>query len=880
MTWFPGFRRPPPDVASEVDEELDGHLAMRVDENLRRGLTPDDARREAERRLGARGPIARASMRIRGRRESALRAIRTDIRQTWLGLKRSPRLFICAAVVAAAGLATSLAAALVADALLLRVPAGIRDAGRLRSALDAFDGTHGVLMSYAFFAALDRGAPELQPFVWGDRDLQVIAGSSARVWNGSLVSGSYFDALGTRAAAGRLVSSADVASRRSVVVVSGRMALTFAADVSSALGRTLTVNGQPFDVIGVAERAFRGVEAGAPTDLWLPITVEPDVSTVNVFPDGHTTRGFLTAPDIGWLRGGIRLPPGTTDEAAAARLTAIARRVEASRPLPDRSVMLQARPWLSPFSGDRDRVDAVLVPIVWSVGLTLLLTAACLGSLFAGRVADRQRELGLRVALGAGRGRIARLVSFEVVAATGAGAILSIPAVLALLAAARDFQLTSGIRVADAAPPFDPRAAVLLSTFAAGVAICAAIAPLVLLRRSTPAIQTGSTRVTTSGGAVRRILVAAQVAVACALLSGSLQLTRTIAALVGRPLGFDAASVAYVELNPSGAGLDRAARAALIDRLLSAGGTMVALADEPPNGGESTMFAKGEDAAANDRFIAAWTTRIAGPYFETLGTSVVAGRAFTAADRDRPVVILSEPLVEWYWPHASPASAVGRRVRVGGPTGTDREIVGVVPGLRDLTLRASLGARLYLPLDEDTETLTVLARSPAPAAEATSVSARIRDMDSRLVPLRSGTLAGLMLRTVEQRQVFRFITGLVGVGSLVLIAVGVWGLAEATLRRRWREFGVRQALGATRRHVARLAMADAWFVAAIGGAAGVTAAWQFGRLLRAWLFGVTPSDPLSLATAGALVIAAAVLGAAWPARQAARLDAATLLRAD
>jgi len=198
--------------------------------------------------------------------------------------------------------------------------------------------------------------------------------------------------------------------------------------------------------------------------------------------------------------------------------------------------------------------------------------------------------------------------------------------------------------------------------------------------------------------------------------------------------------------------------------------------------------------------------------------------------------------------------------------------------VRDVSLRGRGDGRIYFPFGDDAETLTVMRRAPEPGAAANALARQVLDLDARLVPVRSGAVTDLIRRSLDQRMMFRLITTIVGIGSLFIVGVGVWGLAHGTVARRWREFGLRLALGADRREVLRLAMKDAAIVLAAGGTAGLFAAWQFGRALESWLFGVTARDPLTLVGAAALVSVAVLAGNSLPARRASRLDPAELLR--
>jgi hypothetical protein len=539
-------------------------------------------------------------------------------------------------------------------------------------------------------------------------------------------------------------------------------------------------------------------------------------------------------------------------------------------------VIVRERPWVSPFGGERDRLSSVLRPLATAVLTTLALTSACLGSLFVSRVASRRRELVLRLALGCARARLVRLVAAESVIVVAAGGLAAVPMVYGLLAVAGDLQLAPGISISDVAHTLDGRALGIFAVGTIAAALVAAVPAVLAAVRFTGAPVVGDARVVWTGNTFRRVLMAAQAAAGCTLIAGAMLLTRSIDALLDRPIGYDADHVAFAEISPAGSGLSEAETSALVGRVL-ASGSEIAVADEPPHSGQNTLFMVGLDGRRPDAVVTP-VTRIAGPFFEVLGARPIAGRLFQPGDVNRRVAIVSAPYAAWWWPSSG---AVGRLVRIGD-RGPDYEIVGVVPGFRDLGFKGEPVSRVYLPLDQQTESLTLLAhrRDPAKGAGADGLVDAARGLDPRLVPVRSGTMAQIARRTIEQRLVFRSITAVVGAGSMLMILVGVWGLAHDSLERRRREFGVRQALGASRFDVVRLAGRDARFVAVAGGACGLAAAWQFGRVLESWLFGVNAHDPTSLATAVILVTFAAFGGAASPARQAARMDGAALLRED
>ena len=874
------------DLSRDVAEELESHIQIRIDENLARGMTAAEARREAEQRFGPMRPPLEASTRIRRRERTWYRTWRIDLAQAWRSVRRSPRLTALGVAVAVIGLTTAFAASVVTDALTLRGPAGVPRAGELWSVLETVDGTRPTLMSHEAVQAMERLAGDLKPFAWGVRDVQVVRDGFAQSMPAELVSGSYFASLQTTVRAGRWITADDVRQTNRVAVLGADLARRLSADASALVGQHLALNNQPFEVVGVAGGGFRGVASADPVEIWLPVTVEPAISTPRVRPDGVTVRGVLSMPGTGWMRAGVRKPVSLGREALADRLGHAVAQSGAPSQARKKGVIVGERPWVSPFGGERERLAAVLRPLAAAVVTTLALTSACLGSLFISRVASRRRELVLRLALGSGRARLVRLVAAESTVVVAVGGLAAMPMVYGLLALAGDLQLAPGISISDVAHTLDERALGIFAACTIATALVAAVPPVLAAVRFTSAPVVGDARVIWTGNGFRRVLMAAQAAAGCMLIAGAMLLTRSIDALLDQPIGYDAANVAFAEISPAGSGLSEGETATLVERVLATG-SGIAVADEPPHSGQNTLFMLGLDGRRPDAIVTP-VTRIAGPFFEVLGARPIAGRLFEPADRNRRVAIVSAPYAAWWWSSPKlPASAgseggsraVGRVVRIGD-RGPDYEIVGVVPGFRDLGFKGEPVSRVYLPLDQQTESLTLLAHRRDLAKGADGLVDVARGLDARLVPVRSGTMAQIARRTIEQRLVLRTITTIVGAGSILMVLVGVWGLAHDSLERRRREFGVRQALGASRFDVVRLAARDARFVAVAGGACGLAGAWQFGRVLENWLFGVSAHDPASLVTAVTLVAFAAFGGAASPARQAARMDGAALLRED
>ena len=856
-------RRHDPQLTRELQEEVQTHLDMRTDELMRRGLPAASARRAAEARLGPIAPILEESARVRRRGRAIRRALVADVRHTVTGIRRAPASTSLAVGVAAVGLGTMLAALTVADALLIRPPAGVVRAHELHSVLDSYRQDRPTMLSYATVSAIARTPAVEDFFAWGEREVQIRRGTESATLTSALVSGTYFRVLGVRPAVGRLLGDDDAMRANRVVVLSALAARRLDAQPGTAL----LVNGQPFDVAGIAASSFRGVDATHPVDVWLPVETEPLIAKTSVFPDGRTVKGYIGA-EIGWMWGGVRIRRTDLRPSVEAAVTSTVRLLRSD--LPERRAIVQPRIWIPPFSGNREQLETVVQPLVSLGLLILLLTAATLGSLFVARIAIRQRDFTIRLALGASRRRLLQLTAMEMGLIAIAGAVLGGVAYAGLLQAVSHLQLLPGIVVADAVRDLDLRTLGILAVLACVTFLFAAVGPLVFVCRMKGTMLDGA-RLTAPGGRWRTAMMTLQVGAAGALLVGAFLLTQSLRALRAQPIGFDAADVTFVQTDPGTAGLSDAERVALAARILRERVTSpLAIADEAPFRGNAALIASG-DGAVNPKPVAVPATRVAGPYFETLGVPFVAGRNFDDRDRGRRVTIISQPLADGWWPKQS---AVGRVIRVGA---TSYEVIGVVTGIRDLSLRARPTARLYLPFSDETEALFVFMRS-GEARRQVALRQLIESLDPRVAVTSSGTLDQLMTRTIEQRLLLRAFTAVVGGGSLLLVVAGVWGLSHSNLVRRWREIGIRQALGAPRRATVLFTYRDACVVAVAGGLLGVAGGYQFGQLMTSLLFQVQPADVRTLAAAAGLVMFTALAGALIPARQALRYDLPQLLR--
>ena len=687
----------------------------------------------------------------------------------------------------------------------------------------------------------------------------------------SIVSSQYFDVLGATPLAGRFFRGGE---SRPLAVVTER----FWRDRLSAgplEGRTVRLDGESYDVVGVAPASF-ALPSG--TQVWT--VAKDDVARLSMVTDFDPTM-FRGARYLGVYG---RLAPGATVASADAEIAAIAARLE--REFPDNR-------------GCGARVEALAADLGAQVGrpvallaggsaAMLLLTCANVAGLFLARSLARRREIAVRAALGAGRaGLVGRAVAESWILALVGGALgIGLAAWGAPL-------LVKSLPGADAAgrivgvPLVAVAFAALLATAAA---FAAAIAPTLGALRVPAAVALAAARgaLGPSRSRLRTALVVAQAAVAALLVVSALLVARSLARLVAVDPGFDANGVVTTRLwAPSRSDFPRERRAELLERAVAAAKTAPGVADAggilklPLTGAsfsagltiDGIPFEEGEEPDV------CWRV-VTDDYFTTLGIPLVAGRGFAPADtRGELVALVNRTLALRFWPGES---AVGRRIR----TGLDAEsgwvtIVGVVGDTPQTDLVTPAAPEMYRPLGQPnrfgSETV-VLAVRTSPGFSAEVLRERVRSVSPELVLDDDVPLANVVRKATANERLLGTLLASFGLVALILAGIGLYGVLALLVAERRRELGLRMAVGATSRDLGAYVVRRAALQALLGAAIGLPAALAAGRLLRAWLHEISPSDPWSLGGAVA-ALAAAALAASWlPARRAARTDPATVLR--
>jgi predicted permease len=703
-----------------------------------------------------------------------------------------------------------------------------------------------------------------------------------------LVSGNYFSTLGVGAWIGRPITSDDeTAGGVPAAVLSYLFWERVFNQDPSAIGKTIYLNARPCTIVGVAPRQFFGISAGglngAPRiDVMVPIRAK-----TQLMGTGHRLVDPWT-PDQFWLqmmgrRGAADLP---AIESELAATVAAGLPDESGRQMGGEPPYGSAEPGGQGLDTLRHAYRNPLLLVMAVVGLTLLMACANLAGLLLARAASRQKEILVRLALGARRSRLVRqlLVEGALLSAAGAvaGLVLSYAGLQALLA-------LLGTGTSPVFVQVRPDLRVLAFTLSISLLTTFLFALAPALRATSVPVAHGLKQETPGAGTQRfgsvRTLVAAQIAVATLLVSGAILLERTLANLRSVPLGFNAGHLVVFDIAPGRNGYDEERGSRLYTRALER------LRDTPGVVGAtlsqerlvSGYVASGDVRIEGRRKRADSTFNFVGPdFFEVMQIPVIAGhgiglRDIAAAPR---IAVVNETFVRT---HLGGVSPLGTRFRWTYKGRGDVEIVGVVRDARYDRLRTDPPPTIYVPYTQRDwgwpDQLAVEVRiAGAPAAAVAAIRRSMSELDRNLPLMDLKTQEAQIDEMLLQERLFASLVSLFGSIALALACVGLYGLVASSVAGRTREIGVRMALGASRGAVLRMLLRQVVFTAAGGLAAGLCAAWMLARVVESRLFGVKPHDPATLAMAAGAVLLVSLAAALWPARRATRIDPVRALR--
>ena len=905
------FRRA--QIVEAVDDELAFHLDMRTQRLIACGMPPEAARREALRQFGDVDSVRRDCVTYDEERERTMRRrnyseeLLQDLAYATRTLRRNLGFSLVVVLTLAFGIGANTAIFTLVDAVLLRQLdvrrpeelVAVGDPARVTSLSQG--GPRFDLLSYPVYEEIRHRASVFQGGVLAsgraDRVELAIDGREAERARGRYVSGNFFSVLGVPAALGRTFGAEeDVAPGASPVVVISHdyWVRRFAAD-PRAVGKKILINDVPMTIIGVARDGFRGEVVGITYDVWLPITMQPVLMPHQRFLDDWTTSWLL-------LLG--RLRPGATIEQARAEVATITQQamsdhVSAFRFSSPATVLAEVRDHKVPvesgargFSRMRSNFHAPLLILMAGVSLLLLIVCANVANLLLARAIARGREIGVRLALGAGRGRLVRQLlteSFVLALAGAAGG---------LLVASWGSRLLVTLALNANTIPIDLRFDLPVLTFTLALSLGAValfgLAPAIrasrvdlatTMRAQTRAVSAG---LGAAGGRrlpAAKLLIAGQVALAVVLLTGAGLLVRSLRALESQPMGLDREHLLIVDLDIGTRGYSTAQRNTLVQDLAArfqriSGVQGVSYSENGIFSGtesQSSITAEGFTARAPDDSLVSYD--VVGPHYAAaIGARLLQGRDLEASDNvpSAPAILVNETLARFYFPGGS---AVGKWIRSDTTT---MHIVGVIADVQDHDLRAAPVRRYYAPFLAAQDAPVAARFEIRTAGEPTRIGPEVRRIltaaDAKLPIDGIDPLSRLTGQSVrEERLLARLATGF-GVGALLLAAIGLYGVMTYAVTRRTGEIGLRVALGARRTEVVSLVVGDAMRVVGLGFVVGLPVALGILRFLRAQLHGIDTADPFSLGLALAVLLISALVAVMLPALRASRVSPMVALR--
>jgi predicted permease len=869
----------------ELGDEVQHYLDQATAANVASGMSFADAARAARLEIGN-ATTVREEVRSHGW-ENAVSSIVADLRYGGRMLRRSPvfTVVVVGVISLGTGAVTTVFSAM--NAMLFRPLPGVSDGGRLvtleREAPDG--GTRAASVPYLEYLR-ERSRTIVDVAGWGKAPLAIGVGDDVAPAAGSLVSGNYFSVLGVRPAIGRFFAAGegDAPLGDAVIVLSHAFWMKWFAGDSGIVGRRIVVNGQPFTVIGVASAEFRGISGPIVSDAWVPITMRAALR-----PD---VQRDLNDPSHAWLQLFGRLAHGSTQEAAARELSALTASL-AGEALEPASFARYDQVRLWPLTGlPEDAFTATLgfmSLLLGAAALVLFIASVNVASMISARAVARRRELAVRAALGAGRGRLVRQLLTEILVLFVAGALGGMVLTVLATSALERIAIPSDLVVTLELSP-DVRVFVFALAVALLTGFAFGLPPALRASRSdiTERLRDGA-----AGSGVRRTvmgnaLIAGQLSLALVLLVAAGLFLRALNHGMRIDPGFDARNVATMSLNTEAWGYD-ATKARSFFRTLRRdvgalpGVTAASYIVHLPvtmhgSGDEIRIDGVAPPAGDASRGIPVWLSNVDPEYFAVLRVPLLAGRDFTEADDAQAprVAVINETLARRYWPDGS---AVGRTFQMRNERVT---IVGIARNTKYGTLSEDPVALAYLPLAQyPSPKQTLLVRTTGdPAAIAPAIHRAIRAIDPGLprptmIPLRDANSIVLL-----PQRVAAIVTGVLGAAGLLLSSVGLYGIIAYSVGRRTREIGIRLALGARTTGVVGMIVREGMQLAAIGVVIGVVLAAAGARLIERFLFSVSPLDAATFGGMALVFVLVAFVASYLPARRAALTDPMAILRTE
>jgi predicted permease len=894
----------------DMDEELRAFQEASAEEKIRSGLTPHEAQRTARIEMGS---IETVKEKVRSSTwESTAQSIWQDLRYSLRMMAKSPGFTAVAILSLALGIGANTAIfTLINNLLFKQLP--VRDPQQLvsfgkgdgRGTMDVSSPGPIDIFPYDFYQRLEQRQTFFEGFTAFASFPTMVSVRLGSVGNGPatqaithLVSGTFFSVLGADPQFGRSIapSDTDAPGRSPVAVISHRYWQQALAADPSVIGRTLTINGAPFTIVGVMPEKFYGVDLNEQTpDMWLPLTMQHEVMQ---------QASLLKPGGLFWLHFMGRRNPGISLEQAQSWVTSqlqqfMTERVGAQLTDTRRKnishMFVPLLPGETGLSHLRSAYQAPLAALMGIVGIVLLIACANLANFLLAKAASREREFSTRLALGSSRSRLLRQVLTETLLLAFIGGVLGLLFAFWGTRLLIRFLVGNSAHTALTATP-DMHVLAFTSGICILAGLCFGIAPALRISRINVAgtLRSNTRTAASSGGPGSRLLpralVTSQVALSLVLLVIAGLFLRTLHNLRSQDLGFNRTNVLLVRINPRFAGYKPEQLDALYDRILTRIDGLPRVRSSTLSGAPamgrgtwgSPITITGRTNAPNEA-VSTLLNRVTAGYFETLGIPLLRGRTIDATDTNTSLkaVVVNQTLANRYFPNGD---AIGHTFTVADPAviGTWR-IVGIVRDAKYNSPAEDPQPMSYLAVtqltgDDHYAFCLQILTDGDPARITGEVRSALTDVDPNLAILDAITIYDTVDHLIDIQRLVSQLSTFFSLLALSLACIGLYGVMTYNVVRRTNEIGVRIALGAAKANVLWMILKESLLLLAIGIALGVPATLAASRTIQAGLFGLSSSDPLTLIVA-ILIIAAVTLIAAWfPARRAAGVDPMITLR--
>ena len=898
MSWLRYFRRTRKD--HELEDEIESYIAIAMDENIAAGMTPKEASDAARRKFGNRTLVKETVREMNS--INWLEDLWSDLRYGFRLLKLNPGFFAVATLSLALGIGANTAIFQLLNAVRLRMlPVAQPEQLAQLSIADnehCCNGNFSARSSNFTHAQWEQIRDHQQAFsglfAFGDNRFNIAERGEAQYIEGLWVSGEFFKTLEVKPALGRLIDEQDDrpgCGSPAAVISYPFWQRQFGGD-RQVLGKKISLTGRPVEIVGVTTANFFGVEVGRSLDVAVPVCAEP---LINV------EESHLGKRRDWWLAIIGRLKPGWTIDRAKAQAEAMSKPVfESTVPESYRPELvkwyvdykLTARPAGTGVSDLRSDYEQPLWLLLGIAGAVLLIACANLANLMLARASVREREMAVRLAIGAGRGRLVRQLLAESALLTVAGTVLG-----GFLARGLSNYLVTFLSTSDAPLFLDLGMDWRMLAFTAAIAIATCLlfglAPAMRAASTSPgaAMKAGGRSITAdrSRFGLRRALVVTQVALSLVLLSGALlfgrslrNLTTVDVGLKGEGLLIMGTDLTNLKYTPERRGV---LYKQLLDRLRATPGVehaaTASVIQLSGNGWNDSIEIFG--APPSDKRMVPWFARVSSGYFPAMGIPILAGRDFN--ERDTPtspgVALVSQKFGEKFLSGADP---MGRQFRILTGPGEDPQvfqIVGLVKDSKYRGVRRDMDPLVYVAASQEKQPpsgVHILLSSHDSIGALAAAAKRTVLAENGDILLRFQPFKTLVNDTLLRDRLMATLSGFFGFLAAVLATVGLYGVISYMVARRRNEIGIRVALGASRVNIVRLVIREAAILLAIGLAIGIALTASGARITKSLLYGLTGQDPVTIGMAVLLLAVVSLLASVLPALRASRLDPVKALR--